>query len=225
MFAGDFVRTPICYYNWCPVVYILVHYDDVTVSLMASHITSLTIVYSTVYSGADQRKHQSSASLAFVWGIHRGSVNSPHKWPVTRKMFPSDDVIMASQNTKWMNLKLLNKQDSVPWLVTYSYKDQGTINSQLIPVFFIFRVMAGQVRSTWRPAHVICLEKWHLTHVFWNSFSKSYGGLHIWFVFPVFAPPIHWGKLTWRTHLFCSPQETSQPHPPHGIEEEDSWAL
>ena len=65
---------------------------------IASQITSLTIVYSTVYSGADQSKHQSSASLAFVWGIHRGPVNSPHKWPVTRKMFPFDDVIMkASQ--------------------------------------------------------------------------------------------------------------------------------
>ena len=72
----------------------LIHYDDVTMSLMASQITSLTIVYSIVYSGADQRKHQSSASLAFVQGIHRGPVNSPHKWPVTRKMFPFDDVIM-----------------------------------------------------------------------------------------------------------------------------------
>ena len=60
---------------------------------MASQITSLTIVYS-VYSGTDQRKHQSSASLAFVRGIHRGPVISPHKWPVTRKMFPFDDVIM-----------------------------------------------------------------------------------------------------------------------------------
>ena len=46
------------------------------------------------YSAADQRKHQSSASLAFVRGIHRWPVNSPHKWPVTRKMFPFDDVIM-----------------------------------------------------------------------------------------------------------------------------------
>ena len=64
---------------------------------IASLITSLMIVYSTVYSDADQRKHQSSVSLAFVWGIHRdrGPVNSPHKWPVTRKMFPFDDVIMA----------------------------------------------------------------------------------------------------------------------------------
>ena len=61
---------------------------------IASQITSLTIVYSTVYSGSDQRKHQSSASLAFVWGIHRWPVNSPHKGPVTRKKFPFDDVIM-----------------------------------------------------------------------------------------------------------------------------------
>ena len=61
---------------------------------IASQITSLNIVYSAVYSGADQRKHQSSVSLAFVRGIHRGPVNSPHKWPVTRKMFPFDEVIM-----------------------------------------------------------------------------------------------------------------------------------
>ena len=62
---------------------------------MASQITSSTIVYSTVYSGADQRKHQSSASLAFVRGMHRWPVNSPHKRPVTRKMFPFDDVLMV----------------------------------------------------------------------------------------------------------------------------------
>ena len=70
------------------------HYNDVIMSAMASQITSLTIVCSTVYSGADQRKHQSSASLAFVRGIHRWPVNSPHKGPVTRKMFPLDGVIM-----------------------------------------------------------------------------------------------------------------------------------
>ena len=74
-----------------------VHYNDVIMSVIASQITSLTIVYSTVYSGADQRKHQSCASLAFVWGIHRGPVNSPYKWPVKRKMFPFDDVIMKQK--------------------------------------------------------------------------------------------------------------------------------
>ena len=54
---------------------------------MASRITSLTTVYSKVYSGAEERKYQSSASLAFVRGLHRGPVNSPYKGPVTRKIF------------------------------------------------------------------------------------------------------------------------------------------
>ena len=70
------------------------HYDDVIMTMLASQITSLTVVYSIVYSGVNQRKPQSSASLAFVREIYRGPVNFPHKWPVTRKMFPFDDVIM-----------------------------------------------------------------------------------------------------------------------------------
>ena len=73
------------------------HYNDVTIDTIASQITSLTIVYSTVYSDANQRKHQSSTSLAFVRGIHRWP--TPHKWPVTRKMFPYDDVIMRLWRT------------------------------------------------------------------------------------------------------------------------------
>ena len=76
---------------WSPtqrqLFFCLPHYDDVIMGAMASQITRLTIVYSAVYSGAVQSKHQSSAPLAFVWGIHRGPVNSPHKWPVTRKCF------------------------------------------------------------------------------------------------------------------------------------------
>ena len=66
---------------------------------ITSQITSITIVYSTVYSDADHRKYESSASLAFVRGIHRGPVNFPHKWPVTRKMFQVDDVIMSCPPT------------------------------------------------------------------------------------------------------------------------------
>ena len=73
------------------------HYGDVIMGAIPSQITSHTIVYWTVYSDADQRKHQSSASLTFVWWIHRGLVNSPHKWPVTQKMFPFDDVIMRNK--------------------------------------------------------------------------------------------------------------------------------
>ena len=77
------------------------HYSDVIMGTIASQITSLKIVYSIVYSDADQRKHQSSASLAFVWGIHRGPVNSPHKWPVTWKVFPFDDTIMRYHKYWW----------------------------------------------------------------------------------------------------------------------------
>ena len=71
-----------------------IHYNNVIMSVIASQITSLTIVYSRSYSGANQRKHQSSASLAFVRGIHRWPVNFPHKRTVKRKIFPLDDVIM-----------------------------------------------------------------------------------------------------------------------------------
>ena len=80
------------------------HYGDVVMGTVASQITSLTIVYSTVYSGADQRKHQSSASLAFV----REILNSPHKWPVTRKMFPFGDVIMKLY-VGWLHFVVLKE--------------------------------------------------------------------------------------------------------------------
>ena len=71
------------------------HNNEVIMGTTVSQITSLTIVYSIVYSCTDQRKYQSSASLVFVRGIHRWPVYSPHKWPVTRKIFPFDDVIVA----------------------------------------------------------------------------------------------------------------------------------
>ena len=74
------------------------HYNDVIMNATASQITSLTIVYSTVYSGIGQRKQQSSASLSFVLGIHRWPVNSPHKGSVTRKMSPFDDVFMREED-------------------------------------------------------------------------------------------------------------------------------
>ena len=69
---------------------IVPHYSDVIMGAVASQITFLTIVVSTIYSDADQRKHQSSASLAFAREIHRGPLNCPNKWPVMRKMFPFD---------------------------------------------------------------------------------------------------------------------------------------
>ena len=72
------------------------HYVDVIMTTVASQITSLAVVYSIATSGADERNHQSSASLAFV-PPHKGQwpVNCPHKWSVPRKTFPFDDVIVC----------------------------------------------------------------------------------------------------------------------------------
>ena len=88
------------------------------------------IVYSTVYSGVDQSKHQSSASLAFVWGIHRWPVNSPHKWPVTRKMFPLDNAIMRVLFSSKVLTKVWNsagrKQKTIVLITDIKHYHDGT---------------------------------------------------------------------------------------------------
>ena len=95
-------------------------YGDVIMIAMASQITSLTIVYSIVYSGADQRKHQRPASLAFVRGIHRWPVNSPHKRPVTRKMFPFDDVIIQCGPSTWeLGHPNCKNDQGPPWVPSF----------------------------------------------------------------------------------------------------------
>ena len=102
------------------------HYNDVIMGMIASQITSLTIVYSTDYSDADQRKYQSYASLASVRGIHRRLMNSTHKWPVMRKIFQFDDVIkwfihVTSHICSWRML--------VAWLHDTIHKLPGTGSS------------------------------------------------------------------------------------------------
>ena len=97
---------------------------------MASQITSLSIVYSTIYSAADQRKHQSSASLAFVRGIHRWPVNSPHKWPITRKMFPFDDVVMMrNRSILWMLM---------PWFFCFTKSSEAMVLTKLDKQALVF---------------------------------------------------------------------------------------
>ena len=89
--------------QFLPAVHVM-HYRDVIISTLASQITGISIVYSTVCTDADQRKYQSSASLVFVRWIHRRPVNSPHKGPVTRKIFQFDDVSMVLKfPSLWIN--------------------------------------------------------------------------------------------------------------------------
>ena len=68
------------------------HYDDVIMGAMASQISSLPIVHSTIYS--DAKKTSKLCVTGLCAGNSPGTVNSPHKWPVTRKISPFDDVIM-----------------------------------------------------------------------------------------------------------------------------------
>ena len=101
------------------------HYSDVIMSMMAPQITGVSIVYSTICSGPQQRKYQSSASLAFVRGIHWWPVNSPHKRPVMLKMIPFDDVIMTKSQhwyrqwlrLIWWQIIICNNENSVHWYV------------------------------------------------------------------------------------------------------------
>ena len=89
----------------------VIHYSDVKMGAMASQITGVSIVCSVVCSGADQIKHQSSASLAFVMTIHRWPVNSPQNGPVARKMFEFSDVIMS------LNIQITHKAVHWSWQV------------------------------------------------------------------------------------------------------------
>ena len=127
------------------------HYNDVIMGAIASQITSLTIVYSTVHSGADQTKHQSSASLAFVWEIHRWPVNFPHKWPVTRKMFPFDDVIM-------MNCKF-GSSNTWPWMISWSLRKELPASKQSL---VCNNSILGQVKA------------WCRETLIWTIFVSNY---------------------------------------------------
>ena len=111
-------------------------------STMVSQITSVSVVCSTVCSGADQRKHQRSASLTSVRGIHRSPMGSPHKGPVTQKMFLFDDVTM--KKGKIFKLQCVRKY--VLKLRTCSYASDSRRRKRLcFPKISINLIL-------WRPA-------------------------------------------------------------------------
>ena len=117
------------------------HYCDVIMGAMASKITSRKILYSTVHSGADQRKHQSSASLAILRWIHRWPVTSPHKWPVTRKMFP----LMTSP---WPLCFLIAWYCKIQGHMHYHYRDGQLWDPVIYVIDILGRYLTNQIRKS-----------------------------------------------------------------------------
>ena len=119
------------------------HCDDDIMDAIASQITSLTIVYSTVYSEADQRKHP---------------VNSPHKWPVTRKMFPFDDVIMIKAYILWYKSLHLIRW-SLYWNGSLDILSQTqVISCQLIPrrLALLYAISSRVITAMWDLRNIRC---------------------------------------------------------------------
>ena len=162
--------------------YDLIHYSDVIMDPMASQITSITIVYLTVYSGADQRKHQSSASLAFVREIHRWSVNSPQKGPVTRKMFPFDDVIMPRvylrRNTGKFDSKLHIRSLTYGRFAWFCFISIG-ISRHIYQDLFHWRSV---MKTPWK---IWIIEAVVWKFVRYGNFNRENGGIILYFPGPV----------------------------------------
>ena len=155
-------------------------------TILASRITSLTVVYSIVYSGVNQRKHQSSASLAFVREIHRGPVNFPHKWPVTRKMFQFDDVIMHPWRwtSRWVTRSCIPQSHILDWhadvqLGVATHKVTFWMDKQLDNMGCVPQVaphtywMDGLTMDTWVEPHknVGCISQILQDNTLYESYS------------------------------------------------------
>ena len=117
--------------------------QDVIMNAMTSQVTVVWCFCSTVCSGADERKYQSFASLAFVRKIRRWPVNSSHNGPVTWKMFPFDDVIMilgiqlsefgwgyGSVPSKWQDSVWTNTVWKAYFVILYKFP--------LVPVTWVY---------------------------------------------------------------------------------------
>ena len=138
---------------------------------MTSQTTSLLIVYSTFYSDADQRKCQSSTSPAFV--------NSPPKWPVTRKMFPFDDVIMyiprRTAGSDWYH----NYADVLASWKCILYDLWNCILMRKCLIHFDGMPVRGNVSYSVASVPLCCLMFWLVTRKFSSLHLRGLGSLRI----------------------------------------------
>ena len=161
MWCSDF---DFCFMDTYRHILISCHYSDVIMGAMASQIIGVSIVCSTVCSGADQRKHQSSASLAFVRGIHRWPVDSPHKGPVTRKMFPFDDVSWLLSIVMEGNLCKQSTNCTILW----SYSVHPNIHAVVTLVMFAPIYMSGFLPLQLvlsGTTEIVCISLWLLNYI------------------------------------------------------------
>ena len=143
------------------------YYDDVIMGEMASQITSLTIVYSTIYSKRRSKKHQSSASLAFVRGIHQWPVNSLHKGPVTRKMFPFDDVTMSPH--KGLHAVSVCAKFMVMNTFYSDYSNKSISKNFGYSWKIICDTSQGCLKCRWPSRGLILNDTWHVTNCPWTE--------------------------------------------------------
>ena len=130
-----------------------------------------------------KEKHQSSTSLAFVRGIHRWPVNSPHKWPVTRKMLPFDDVIMEQSDNSWIEdtgYTQVSRFDVFlytcsGWFI-HIFQGYFTVTGAILcncPVYLLkqpWRVQVNRVDSL-RTLNPVQPRACHWSCVFWSNFG------------------------------------------------------
>ena len=149
-------------------------------SAIVSQITGVSIVYWTVCSRADQRKHQSSASLDFVRGIHQWPVNSRHKGPVTQKMLPFDDVIMMCPCVHF-HAHLLFCPHTHILLISKSIVIQRLLAGRCL---FLVKLCATHCTSKHSKHHFPCVPLcWNTTfHIYMNDNMRT-GELEIAFEF------------------------------------------
>ena len=137
--------------------YSSMHYNDLIISTMSSPFTSLTIHHSIVYSGADQRKHQSSASLAFVRGIHQ------------RHQMETFSALLA-----------LCEGNS---LVTSEFPSQRASNAENVSIWWYHHViMTLPIQATEIPCNLapfLIMYWWHdIQHIMHMFRSPSRGNFH-----------------------------------------------
>ena len=141
------------------------HYNDVIIRAMASQITSIAIVYSTVYSRRRPKKTSKPRVIGLCEGIHRWPVNSPHKGPVTRKMLPFDDVIMKLgvklAKPNWLTRKLVPFHTGICKVVSdYMYNETESLDHQSLDALCEIMMLSCDI---WPILNLLRYEPWHQT--------------------------------------------------------------